>query len=375
MENLDLYQILNINKNSDINEIKKAYKKLVKIHHPDKGGKKEEFEKIQIAYEILTDENKRRIYDEKGMAGFSKENNGEGFSFEDLFRGMGNMNFGFNNFDDFDPFSNIFGRGRNTKNKCHPIKINVNIDLKDIYCSKKTDILFNKNITCTTCNGIGGQDFKKCNSCNGKGCIERIINMGGMILQQRENCNKCNQTGKITSKICNTCNGNKIISKECKLEFNIEKGCESQFVKIIKNQGHEFVENENGDLIVNVECVNNNEMERKGCNLRMVKNVDLCDVLLKKNIEIKHLDQQIYYIKFDETIENNKLYKVQNLGMPLHNKNNSFGDLYIHIHIKIPKLCNEKMLKIYNIICDTDISTLDINNNNNNNQYYAKSIL
>ena len=90
------------------------------------------------------------------MAGFSKENNGEGFSFEDLFRGMGNMNFGFNNFDDFDPFSNIFGRGRNTKNKCHPIKINVNIDLKDIYCSKKTDILFNKNITCTTCNGIGG---------------------------------------------------------------------------------------------------------------------------------------------------------------------------------------------------------------------------
>ena len=372
MENLDLYDILKINKNADTNEIKKAYKKLVKIHHPDKGGNKEDFEKIQIAYEILTDENKRCIYDQKGMAGFSKENGGEGFSFEDLFRGMGNMNFGF---DDFDPFSNIFGnRHKNTKNKCHPIQINVKIELKDIYCSKKLEIPYNKNVTCTTCNGLGGQDLKKCDNCNGKGCVERIINMGGMILQQRENCRKCNQTGKIISKICNKCDGNKLISKECVLSLNIEKGCDSKIVKVIKNQGHEFIDNDNGDLIVNIDCMSNNDMERRGNDLYITKNVDLCDVLLKKNIEIKHLDSQLYYIKFDESIVNNKLYKVQNLGMPINNKNNLFGDLYIHIYVNIPKLSNEKMISIYNIICDTNISSINIENNNNN-QYYAKSIL
>ena len=78
---LDLYEILKINKNANAKEIKKAYYKLVVIHHPDKGGKKEEFEKIQTAYDILSDENKRKIYDEQGMKGFSKENN-ERFNFD-----------------------------------------------------------------------------------------------------------------------------------------------------------------------------------------------------------------------------------------------------------------------------------------------------
>jgi DnaJ-class molecular chaperone len=63
MENWNLYEILNIEKNSSIDDIKKSYKKMVKIHHPDKGGKKEDFEKVRLAYEILSDENKRNIYD------------------------------------------------------------------------------------------------------------------------------------------------------------------------------------------------------------------------------------------------------------------------------------------------------------------------
>ena len=228
---LDLYEILKINKNANAKEIKKAYYKLVVIHHPDKGGKKEEFEKIQTAYDILSDENKRKIYDEQGMKGFSKENN-ERFNFEDIMRGMGNMNF--NMFDDFDPFSNFFGNNRNVKNKCHPMQINVNIELKDIYCSNIIDVKYNKNITCTTCNGIGGSDYKKCNQCKGKGCIERIINMGGMILQQTEKCGKCNQTGKMISKICVLCDGRKTITKECNLTLNIEKGCDSKITKIIR---------------------------------------------------------------------------------------------------------------------------------------------
>ena len=361
--NLDLYKILGLTEDKTKyknNDIKKAYKKLVIIHHPDKGGKVEDFKKLQLAYEILSNEEKRNIYDEKGMRGFQENENEQGFNMNDIFNHMGFNPFNMNG--NMEDFFNL-----RQKKKCKPIHINLDLELKDIYCSNVLNIDYNKDIICNDCNGKGGYNVKKCNDCNGKKMKSQIIRMGPMIMHQQIPCNSCNQTGEQMSNKCKECHGKKILSKQCKLNINISKGCKNIFTQILSNEGDQYPEYDFGDIIINISTKNNKHYIRKENDLYINKEVLFEDILLQKPISIIHLDSKKYNIMFDnyETIQNNHIYKVKNLGMPIIETTN-FGNLYININIKLPNLSNDKMIKIYNILTNNELTNDKLNNKLNN---------
>ena len=372
MENLDLYQILEVQNNCSIDNIKKSYKTKVKKCHPDKGGDPEEFKKIQLAYEILKDEEKRNKYDKYGMKAFVNEGQND-FNINDIFEQMnfGNM-FGNSETVFGNPFGNIFGeifQNNEGKKKCKDIQLNLELSLVDIYLGKNICIEYNKDIICTDCNGLGGKNISKCKDCKGNGVVIQLLQMGPMRIQQQVHCNKCNGKGNQIIDKCTTCNGKKVLNKASKLNFNIEKGCKSNFVLRIENEGNQMKDYLNGDILVNILTKEDNNMIRKVNDIYIKRNISLLDVYNNKNIEFNHLDGKKYNINLINLPQSNNIYKVENLGMPILN-NTSYGSLYITINIDIPILNTDQILKL-NEILNNKISEEELIKNNQKTKYSA----
>ena len=143
VDNTKFYKLLGVEKDADYNAIKKAYFKLARTHHPDRGGDKEKFQEIQSAYEVLSDREKREIYDQHGEEGLKEGGGGGGMD---------------------DLLSQMFGGGmggrqqqrgpKKGKPVMHPLKCT----LEEIYNGKSTKIAVNRERICTTCNGVGGKE-------------------------------------------------------------------------------------------------------------------------------------------------------------------------------------------------------------------------
>ena len=365
MENLDLYNILEVQKNCSIDEIKKSYKTKVKKCHPDKGGNPEEFKKLQLAYEILSDEEKRNKYDRHGMRAFVNEGQNE-FNINDIFEQMG---FG-NSFRN--PFGNIFGemfQNNEGKKKCNDIQLNLELLLVDIYLGKNVSIEYNKDIICNDCNGLGGKNNSKCKDCGGNGVVVQLIQMGPMRLQQQFHCSKCNGKGNIITDKCKTCNGKKVVNKTSKLNFNIEKGCKSNFVLRIENEGNQMKDYLNGDISVNIITKEDKNMIRKENDIYIKRNLLLLDVYNNKNIEFEHLDGKKYNINLINLAQSNNVFVIKELGMPILNSSN-YGNLYITLNIEIPILNTDQILKL-NELLNSKMSEEELIKNNQKTKYSA----
>ena len=174
-----LYKALNVNKNSSQDEIKKSYRKLALKNHPDKGGDPENFKKIQAAYDVLSDPEKRQRYDQFGLEGID-ENNGRGGGFPgsngpDIF----NMFFG----------GNRRRQAQQRKRKGEPTIHNINITLNDLYNGKISKIAINRKVI------KGVQNI--CSACNGTGRIVQRIMIGpGMMQEIQSTCDVCRGRGK-----------------------------------------------------------------------------------------------------------------------------------------------------------------------------------
>ncbi len=370
MENLNLYEILGLDKKCSSEDIKKSYKKMVKSCHPDKGGDPEEFKKVQLSYEILSNEEKRAKYDHHGMKAFMNEGQNE-FNINDIFEqmGFGGGMFG-NNMES--SFSNLFGdifQNMEGKRKCKDINLNVELSLLDIYLGKNISIDYNKDVTCSDCHGVGGKSNNKCNECGGNGIVIQCMQMGPMRIQQQIACNKCGGKGNVISDKCKTCNGKKTVVKPSKLNFNIEKGCKSNFVLRIENEGNQMKDMKSGDILVNIVTKEDVNIIRKDNDIYIKRNISLLDVYNNSNIEFIHLDNNKYNINLKSLAQTNNIYMVKELGMPVLNSN-KYGNLYITIYIELPKLNNDQILKLNNILSN-DITEEQLNKNNLENKYTA----
>ena len=209
----DLYKILEITKQANKDDIKKAYKKLSRKFHPDKDqNNKEKFVEISEAYEILSNVNKRRVYDTRGyQEAKNAGNEGEG--------GDGDM----------DIFSSFFGEGRVKKeNKNEDQRIKLKVSLNDLYNGKELNYKYTRNVICPHCRGTGADsedDIKVCTKCGGQGMvIERQQIAPGYIQQFQRQCPKCAGQGKMINKSCNVCSSSKIVPSIDDMSVYVEKG-------------------------------------------------------------------------------------------------------------------------------------------------------
>lgn len=209
------YDVLGVDKNATQSDIKKAFRKLSLKYHPDRQQGKsdkekkeaeEKFKEIGEAYETLSDENKRKAYDNPGF--------GHG-GFDDFFSG------GFGH----DPFSGFRqGPVRNMEDMYgKDCKTKIDLDINDFYFRGIKDVVFLKQVRCSTCDGKGGEGVETCPHCHGTGMVTESRQQGNMFFQSSHPCPYCSGSGKIIKKKCASCSGTGFIGKMWKEQVDLSQ--------------------------------------------------------------------------------------------------------------------------------------------------------
>lgn len=233
MQKKSLYEKLGVNKGATAADIKKAFRKLALEHHPDKGGDPEEFKKIQKAYEVLSDDQRRGLYDATGQEDedAADHNGGPGpgggmpfpfpFDLGGLFGMGGGGGPGFFGIPGMGPRPQQQRRKGKGAPKVHEIPITI----RDFYHGKTIKLQFERQKFCDGCKGEGAEAFESCKACGGSGATEQRIMLGpGMMSVMRGPCGACQGVGKTVSKQCSACQGSKFRKEKKVLEVVIKPG-------------------------------------------------------------------------------------------------------------------------------------------------------
>ncbi len=353
----DYYKILGISKNASPSAIKKAYYKLAKKHHPDKGGDEDEFKKINEAYQVLSDRKKRKQYDNFGRTfdGNMGQQQGRG-GFQRQWR-WGNFDEGFESeFDLSDLINEIFGnrggkssfnQGRRARDvrQGRDIKIKVELSLKDVLKEHKKKIVLKKKVVCSRCEGSGGEpgtDVKECFSCRGSGRVQQIKRTIFGTFTETAVCPECNGQGHIPEKPCNVCKGKGRIDGEEEIEIIVPAGVDANQVLKFKGKGNAGIkEGKSGDLYVVFEIKDHPVFTRKGDDLYMSKEISFSQASLGDELEIETLGGEEIVLKVPKGTESGTVLEVSNKGIP-HFGHRGKGDLFVKLLIKTPQRLTKK---------------------------------
>lgn len=341
IDNKKLYEVLGVDQKATQEEIKRAFRKLAIQHHPDKGGDSEKFKEINAAYEILSNEEKRGIYDKYGFEGLK---NG----------GMGSGGFG----DIFDIFFGGHRSGSRTREQpqLKPTVRPVEISLNDAYHGKTVAINVERNVLCPGCEGKGGVDPKTCTGCKGKGAILKMQQLGpGMYTQTQVECKECGGAGKTFEKknICKDCQGKKMTVKNEKIEVPIPGGTADEEKIVIKGKGNEHYEYRTGDLIIIVKVKPNGSFKRVRDDLHIEKTISLIEALTGFSFNLDHLNGHTVTITCPpgHMVLHKDVMRVPNLGMPHPKSPMTHGDLFVNFHVQMPdKLTPEQTAALRKVL-------------------------
>lgn len=318
----DPYEILGVSKNSSIDEVKSAYRKLAKQYHPDVNKEpdaEENFKKITQAYENIINPQPEQ---------------------QQVGNPFGNDPFDFFNFD-------FFNGRRQAVNP--PITAKLTLNISDAYRNISQNISYDRTVSCQSCNGKGGLgQVSACTQCMGSGQNKRTINQGFFFFEQVLGpCQMCSGSGKSFENKCNICNGNGKVQKKEFMVLNIEKG--SLFkAKVFKNMG-----NQNdplqpaGDLIIEIDLEKNDNYEYDhNYNLLLNYKIDPSLAILGKGVKINHPSGIHLDMNLDKFTKNNHVIKIEGKGLP--KSSEEYGDLMVRILYNTPEDLSEEEEKILN---------------------------
>lgn len=356
----DYYEVLGVSKTADDAELKKAYRKLAKKYHPDMNpGDKEaevKFKEATEAYSVLSDAEKRKMYDQFGHAAF--ENGGAG---DGGFGGFGGFDFSGDIFGDL--FGDLFGGGRssrrspNAPTKGANLRARLHISFEEAVtgCKKKIELTYKD--TCHTCGGNGakpGTSPEKCPKCNGTGQVTMIQQSLFGAVRQVSTCPQCNGSGKIIKEKCTDCRGTGFVSIKKQIEVTIPAGIDSgQSIRVRDNGEPGTNGGPRGDLLVEIYVSENPKYQRNVSDLYSVKYISYPTAVLGGDVTIPTpYGDEVYSVK--SGTQTDTQIRLRGKGMPSVRNENIKGDLFVKLIIEVPTKLSQKakeLLRSYEAEC------------------------
>lgn len=332
------YDLLEVNATANDGEIKTAYRKLAMKYHPDKNPNAgDKFKDISHAYEVLSNSDKREVYDRYGEAGLNGDAGmGGGMSAEDIFSQFfgGSM---------FGGFGGGSSSRRSAPRRTEDMVFQLNVSLEDMYKGKTSKISVQHRILCAKCDGKGGKDgaVKTCPGCNGSGVKVTVRQLGPMIQQMQSPCNECHGEGEIIREKdrCKTCEGQKVVAEKKIIDVNIEKGTPHGHKITFPGEADQAPGVQAGDLIVVIGEKEHPVFQRNGNDLLCKQSIELLTALAGGTIAIKHLDDRLLVVDIPsgQVIKPNSTKVIRGEGMPQFKKNFVRGDLFVQFDIIFPE--------------------------------------
>jgi molecular chaperone DnaJ len=323
---MDLYNILEVDRNATQDEIKKAYRRLSKKYHPDVNSdndSEDKFKEIAEAYEILSNESKKSNYDRFGAT----DNKSQGNPFQ---------GFGFGD-DIFSQFGDIFGQRYNRQprqSKGSDLRIKVSLTIDEILKGTTKKLKYRRQDQCVKCSGKGGTDVKDCLPCNGTGQRTIVQNTPFGQIRQSATCPDCQGSGRQIKNKCGDCHGDGTVSKEQTVDVDIPAGVSNDIQLTMNGFGNYTRNGLAGNLQIIIEEIKESYFTRDRNNINIENTISVLDAILGANVKVKTPHGELT-ISIEPGTEHGKIYRVTGKGVP--DVHYGLGDLYIKINVKIPK--------------------------------------
>ncbi|XP_052204473.1 chaperone protein dnaJ A7A, chloroplastic-like [Diospyros lotus] len=332
------YAVLGVPKTATKSEIKSAYRKLARSYHPDvnkETGAEEKFKEISNAYEVLSDDEKRSIYDKYGEAGLKGAGMGMGdFSnpfdlFESLFDGLGGMG-----------GMGMGGRGSRSRATEGEDQIyNLVLDFKEAVFGVEKAVEISRLEACSACNGSGakpGTSTTKCTTCNGQGQVVTSARTPLGVFQQVMTCSACGGTGESTTP-CDTCRGDGRVSKPKRISLKVPAGVDAGSRLRVRGEGNAGRRGgAPGDLFVILDVLRDPVLKRDGTNILYACKVSYTEAILGTTKKVPTVDGMVD-LKIPAGTQPGTTLVMAKKGVPFLNKGKMRGDQLVKVQVEIPK--------------------------------------
>jgi molecular chaperone DnaJ len=353
MAKRDYYETLGVERTANEGDLKSAFRKLAKEHHPDKnpGDKIAEgkFKELAEAYEVLKDPQKRAAYDQFGHAAFEGGRGGPG--------GPGGFgpDFASSMSDIFDDLFGEFmggrrgpgggGRQRSGRERGADLRYNMEISLEEAFVGKTAQIRVPTSVGCEPCSGSGarpGTQPSPCTMCGGQGKVR--ASQGFFTIERT--CPTCQGRGEMITDPCQGCSGSGRITKERTLSVNIPQGVEDGTRIRLAGEGEAGLRGgPTGDLYIFLSVKPHEMFQRDGSNIFCRVPIPMTTAALGGQIEVPTVDGSKTRLKVPEGCESGKQFRLKGKGMPVL-RSKVFGDMYIQVEVETPKNLSAKQRQL-----------------------------
>jgi len=337
----EYYERLGVAPDASTSEIKKAYYKLAQRWHPDRVPEEEKkiasetFQGISEAYEVLNDEEKRRIYDRHGKEGLQQS--------------------GFHASDPFDFLRRFFGESEGEDGGYSvPVREEpLYVSLATLYNGKVKHKTVERSRTCDKCNGLGSENNEKykrgstCEGCDGNGTVLMMARNGPIIYQVKQECPQCKGSGHSIAEedLCSQCHGEKVTKESKQFSIDIIRGMNYSEKISFFGEADQFPGKPTGNLVFVLLPKEDDPtpFKRSGDDLVLIDfEIPLIGALTGHKIRLQHLSGRDVILETAGIVSTGDIMKIPGLGMPVKNQVDNFGNLIVKFSVVFPKEISEQ---------------------------------
>ncbi len=354
----DYYEVLGVSRDASPEEIKRAYRRLAVKFHPDRvppekrAEAEEKFKEISEAYEVLSDPEKRRLYDQFGHAGVSQTFSGGNFSWQDFthFDDLRDIFGGgferiFEEFFGFNPFTG--GRVRTRRGgRTRPgedLVFELSLSLAEVYRGARKRIEYTRLVRCARCDGRGALHIEVCGTCRGSGQVQRMSRSFFGTFVQVTPCPSCGGTGSRAKDVCPVCHGEGRVRKREEVIVEIPAGVADGEVFTFRGKGNESPEGRAGDLKVVVRTRPEPGWQREALDVYTTLEVDFPTLVLGGNVPLTTPWGKTIEVSVPPGTPSHEILRIPGEGLV---RSGRHGDLFVQVKVRVPSRVSRKVRKL-----------------------------